>query len=88
MNQVAENLNAKSIHYYKFFIPLSIICAILYWFGESLFHWKVLGQTFQVVPSDFNELMMRATISLLIECIGFIVTYYEHKAFKSLIEEF
>ena len=51
---------------------ISIITAAVIWFGESLIHFTFLdpGQSFELFPTDFNELWMRAIICALIITFG------------------
>jgi len=59
----------------QLFLIISIISAAIFWCGESLMHFAVLdyGQPFELIPSDFNELWMRAFISALVIIFGLYV---------------
>lgn len=54
---------------------ISLISAVIFWCGESLMHFAVLdhGKPFELIPSDFNELWMRAFISVLVVIFGLYV---------------
>ena len=54
---------------------ISLISAAILWLGESLFHFAILdyGQPFELIPSDINELWMRAVICSLIVIFGMYV---------------
>jgi len=54
---------------------ISLIFAAISWLGESLIHFSILdhGRSFELIPSDFNELWMRAVICSLIIIFGIYV---------------
>jgi hypothetical protein len=55
---------------YKFTL-LGIGLAFLYWFAESGIHRLVYAEeSFEVLPSDVNEIWMRLLIIVLIVCFG------------------
>jgi len=59
----------------QLFLIISLISAAIFWCGESLMHFAVLdqGKPFELIPSDFNELWMRAFISTLVAIFGLYV---------------
>ena len=66
---------------------ISLIVAAISWLGESLLHFAILdhGQAFELIPSDSNELWMRAVIFSLIVIFGIYVQTYANK--KMDVEE-
>ena len=54
----------------KYTIVAAVI-ALMFWFFDALVHYFVYGEArFELIPSDFNELWMRAVIVILLLIIG------------------
>ncbi len=50
---------------------ISIFVAIVFWFFESAVHFFIFGEpTFEVLPSEIDEIWMRSVIIVLIVTIG------------------
>ncbi|MCK5648758.1 MAG: hypothetical protein KAI22_07745 [Gammaproteobacteria bacterium] len=60
---------------------ISILTAVIIWFGESLVHFFILDQrrTFELLPNDLNELWMRAIICGLIIIFGIYSQIHSNK---------
>ena len=55
----------------KIFTITGIVLAFVFWFFDSSVHYFIYGeQEFEVIPSDFNELWMRAVIVTLFMLFG------------------
>jgi len=51
-----------------------LIVAVTYWLSDSSIHYLIYDETgFEVIPSSFNELWMRAAIFILIISFGIYV---------------
>lgn len=62
---------ADSDRLYK--LPVAFGLAAAFWTGDSILHYSGYGESrFEIVPSDLNELWMRALVCFLIIGIGFL----------------
>ena len=53
------------------FTLIAIFVAIVFWFIESIIHYFAYGEpTFEIVPSDVDEIWMRSVIVALVVTIG------------------
>ena len=52
---------------------IAILAAILFWFFESAVHYFIFGEpTFEVFPSEVDEIWMRSVIVVLIVTVGIL----------------
>ncbi|OGT32932.1 MAG: hypothetical protein A2W28_01390 [Gammaproteobacteria bacterium RBG_16_51_14] len=59
------------------YIPLGIILGLFSWAAESFLHWfSSAGETFEIIPTDLNELWMRVFIFILLVCFGVYADYH------------
>ncbi|MDX1696758.1 MAG: hypothetical protein R3308_00640 [Thiohalobacterales bacterium] len=58
------------------FTAISFSIALIFWFSDSLIHYfGYAEETFELIPSNFNELWMRCVIVLLIVAFGVFADY-------------
>jgi hypothetical protein len=60
---------------------MGLLFAASLWLGESLVHFTILnhGQPFELIPSDSNELWMRAVICSMIVLFAIYMQKHENK---------
>jgi len=64
-------MKGKDMRKKHLFTAISISFALLFWFSDSIVHYFGYGEhTFEVLPSDLNELWMRCVIVVLIVAFG------------------
>jgi hypothetical protein len=63
-----------------FFLKLSILLALAYWFFDSVVHYFGYGELkFEIIPSDFDEFWMRSLIFILLLAFGVFADYHTNK---------
>lgn len=71
--------------------PVTIIAtslAILYWFIDSAIHKFLYAEdTFEIIPTDLNELWMRTVIFLLLISLGIIADLHRKRILKKETEK-
>jgi prefoldin subunit 5 len=71
---------------YKYVTIAGVITA-LFWMADSLIHvFLTKDGVFEVIPSTFNELLIRTSIAILIIGFGIYVDYSTNKRFMGLDE--
>ena len=64
----------------KMFTIAGFVMAFVFWFFDSSIHYFLYKEPqFEFVPSDFNELWMRAVIVLLIMLFGIFADFFTNK---------
>ena len=57
--------------YTRKFTIAAVVFALMFWFFDASIHYFVYGEArFELIPSDFNELWMRAAIVILLVFFG------------------
>ena len=63
-----------------FYLILAVVAATVFWFADSLFHRFVFAEpTFELWPTDANELAMRLIVVILMVLFGIFADYHVHK---------
>jgi len=64
----------------KLFTIAAFVMALIFWFFDSSIHHLLYKEPqFQLIPADFNELLMRVVIVLLIMLFGIFADYFTNK---------
>ncbi len=62
------------------FLLTAVLAAALFWFSDVFLHYFLYGEaTFEIIPTDFNELWMRTTIVILMVAFGFFADHTHKK---------
>ncbi|MDH5764658.1 MAG: hypothetical protein OEZ38_01485 [Gammaproteobacteria bacterium] len=57
---------------YKF---IAILFSIIFWLSDSIIHNYIIGEEFELIPTDLNELVMRAFIVFVLILFGLYADY-------------
>ena len=75
----------SSKHYFLIIaIPIALFC----WFFDSGVHFFMYEEDFEFIPSDWNELWMRATIFILMVLFGLFADHHTNKITEKDNEKF
>lgn len=67
-----------------FYLKVSILFALAYWFFDSLVHYFIYGEfEFEIIPSEVNELWMRTVIFLVLVAFGLFADHHTTKIQKT-----
>lgn len=73
----AKILVMSSIMKNKIFTITGFVLAIVFWFFDSSVHYFIYGESeFEFIPSDFDELWMRAVIAALFSLFGIFADFF------------
>ena len=76
----------SSKHY---FLKIAAPFALSYWFFDSAIHFFIYGEMeFELIPSDFNELWMRAAIFIMLVSFGFFADRHTNQIIEKDNEKF
>ena len=89
MNSVSPTLtNRRKRKMKNYAIITAVLLASGFWVLESVIHFTLFGDPFELIPHDPNEAWMRIAIVLLILLFGLVMSLHEKKLIHKEQEKF